>query len=103
MSIGDLFGDQLASFTAPELGEGEDEGVSGKLETQLRAALEHLGETTEIDLQLPLSLLGAYGLGLWALVDDLERTVKVQIPDTTARSWETGADVLETLVQLTSS
>ncbi len=111
MSIGDLFGSELSSLFEPDpepaVGAGETldivtatiQGLSPK-----PSGAPGSGSAPESSLTpkpgSSLASLGIEGLALWALVDQLERELKVSVPDTQVRSWRNVGDVVRALDDL---
>ena len=48
----------------------------------------------EVDLTAPLAALGAEGLGLWAVVAELERQTDRVFPDRVVLGWQTPSDMI---------
>ena len=65
-------------------------------ETAVRTIIAELaGERAEsVNLQAPLATLGAEGLGLWAVVAELERQTDRTLPDRVVMAWQTPADMI---------
>lgn len=65
-------------------------------ETAVRTIIAELaGERAEsVNLQAPLATLGAEGLGLWAVVAELERQTDRTFPDRVVMAWQTPADMI---------
>ncbi len=98
MSIGDLFGSELAGFFEPE-----PEQQEGRNHAELVAKIaQSLGSpsSTPAGPTDSLASLGIQGLALWAMVDQLERELSVSVPDAEVRSWVSLVDVTATLDRL---
>ncbi len=98
MSIGDLFGSELADFFEPEP-EQQEAGSHAEVVTRIAQSLggPDQGPATRAD---SLASLGIQGLALWALVDQLERELNVSVSDAEVRAWQSLADVTATLDRL---
>ena len=105
MSIGDLFGSELSSLFEPDpepaVGTGE---TLDTVTATIQGLSAQSGSAPESSLTpkpgSSLASLGIEGLALWALVDQLERELKVSVPDAQVRSWRNVGDVVRALDDL---
>lgn len=65
-------------------------------ETAVRTVVAELSgvRSEEVDLTAPLAALGAEGLGLWAVVAELERQTDRVFPDRVVLGWQTPSDMI---------
>ncbi len=72
-------------------------GTPTNPEDAVRLILSELSglRPSEISLDTSLPELGAHGLGLWAVVAEVERQAGVEFKDSDVEAWSTARDIVE--------
>lgn len=76
---------------------GADSGSRTSIEIAVQSILAELSgkEAADIDLDAKLGNFGAEGLGLWAVVAEVERQTGQEFRDTEVADWKTPRDIIE--------